>query len=97
MDNLLSVEEVRNFLEVKEEELQKWVQKGKLQAYKIGGTYLRFRKEDVLALHQELHPSKKANFSIPFFARIGDFWKFNNFYILSLLLIGVLLFIVIRS
>ena len=97
MDNLLSLEEVKGLLEVEDEALNQLLQQGKLQAYKIGGAYLRFRKDDVLTLKQELYPSKKTRLSIPWFARFRDFWRFNNFYILSLLLIGILFLIVIRS
>ena len=97
MNNLLSPEEVKQFLEVEEKDLDQFVTKGRLHAYRIGGTYLRYRKEEVLNLRQELHPGQKANLSIPWYARVRDFWRFNNFYILSLLLIAVLFFVVVRS
>jgi hypothetical protein len=97
VDSLLSSEEVKTFLEVQEPELDQLVQKGRLQAYKIGGAYLRFRKDEVLALRQELHPSKKRKLSPSWGARLGDFWRFNNFYILSLLAIGILFLVLVRS
>lgn len=97
MNNLLSPEEVKRFLEVDEKDLDQFVNKGRLHAYKIGGTYLRYRKEDVLTLKQELHPGQKTRLSIPWQARVRDFWRFNNFYILSLLLIAILFFVVVRS
>lgn len=96
MNNLLSPEEVRRFLLIEESYLQQLVQKGRLHAYKVGGTYLRFRKEEVLTLKQELYPEKKTSPSISWFLRIRDFWRFNNFYILSLLLIAFLFFVAIR-
>jgi len=97
VDNLLSIEEVKSFLGVEDPELNQLVQVGKLHAYKIGGTYLRFRKEEVLSLKQEYPSGKKPRISLPWFVRMRDFWRFNNFYILSLVLIAVLFFIVIRS
>ena len=97
MNNLLSLEEVKSFLEAEEGQVDRFIQRGKLHAYKIGGTYLRFRKEEVLTLKQELHPDKRNSLSIPWFVRIREFWKFNNFYIISLLLITVLFVIVLRS
>ena len=97
MDNLLSLEEVKHFLEVEDGELDRFVRLGKLHIYKIGGTYLRFRKEEVLTLKQDFHAGKKSKLSVPWFVRLRDFWRFNNFYILSLFLIAVLFFLAIRS
>lgn len=97
MNNMLTLEEVRNFLELEEAELEKYVKQGKLHAYKIGGTYLRFRKEEVLNLRSEVQPRKfKPPVRPSLFARIGDFWRFNNFYILSLLLVMALILLVSR-
>lgn len=97
MDSLLSSEEVKAFLEIQDPQLHQFVQKGKLQAYKIGGSYLRFRKDEVLALRQELYPTRRTKLSTPWLARIGNFWRFNNFYILSLLVIVILFLVVARS
>ncbi len=97
MNNLLSSEEVKRFLELEDQDLNGLIELGKLQAYKIGGSYLRFRKEDVLNLKHEFHATRQPSRTIPWFARLWDFWRFNNFYILSLLLIAILFFIVVRS
>lgn len=97
MNNLLSSEEVKHFLEVQDGDLDRFIHKGKLHAYKIGGTYLRFRKEEVLSLRQELHPGKKGGIAIPWYVRLLDFWKLNNFYIISLVLIAALFYFVTRS
>lgn len=87
MNNLLSPEETRQFLRISSEDLDGFVKSGKLQAYKISGQYLRFRKEDVLHLKETVfknreHPVKQNNF----FGRVRDFWKFNNFYIVAFLI-----------
>ena len=96
MNNLLSAEEVKRYLEIEEPDLNGLVDLGKLHAYKIGGTYLRFRKEEVLNLKSEFSFGKRTGLSMPWFVRIRDFWRFNNFYILSLLFIALLFFLVIR-
>lgn len=96
MDNLLSLEEVKRFLEIEEPDLQHLIQQRKLNAYKIGGSYVRFRKEEVLTLKQARHPHQKSKSSISWTSRVGDFWRFNNFYILSLLLIVFLFYVVMR-
>lgn len=97
MNNLLSAEEVKRFLEIEEPDLNGLVELGKLHAYKIGGTYLRFRKEEILNVKQEFQAGKKSSISVPWFVKILDFWRFNNFYILSLLFIALIFFIVVRS
>lgn len=97
MDNLLSTEEVKRFLEVEDPDLDGLIQLGKLHAYKIGGTYLRFRKDEVLTVKQELFSGKKNKPGISAFSRLRDFWRFNNFYILSLVLIAILFFFLVRS
>lgn len=87
MNNLLSPEETRQFLRVSTEELDGFVKSGKLQAYRISGQYLRFRKEDVLHLKETVFAGRenpvKQN---TFWGRLRDFWKFNNFYIVGLLI-----------
>lgn len=92
MNSMLTLEEVKNFLEIESEILEKFLNEGKLHAYKIGGTYLRFRKEEVMNLKVEIKPRKRPlSPNVSFFARIRDFWKFNNFYILSILLVVLLI------
>ena len=91
MNNMLTTEEVKNFLDVDQPVFDKFLKDGKLHAYKIGGTYLRFRKEDVLNLRAQLTPKKPLHGKISLAARLGDFWRFNNFYIVSLLIaLGVI-------
>lgn len=97
MNNLLTVEEVRSFLEINQDELDQFIRRGKLQSYKIGGTYLRFRKEDVLNLRLEVMPKRALHSKPPLGARLADFWRFNNFYIISLVVIGLALYLVIAA
>ncbi len=88
MNNMLSLEEVKSFLEVDHSEIEKYLKTGKLHAYKIGGTYLRFRKEEVLSLRSELIPAKKKSGPKKSFLTIlSDFWAFNNFYIIALMVV----------
>lgn len=97
MNNMLTLEEVKNFLEIEQQEVEKYVTQGKLHAYKIGGTYIRFRKEEVLNLRFESLPKKgKSSNPVSTGSRLGDFWRFNNFYIISLLVVVALAYIVIR-
>ena len=98
MNNMLTIEEVKNFLEIEQDELEKYLKNGKLRVYKIGGTYVRFRKEEVLNLRSELLPRKsKGHPHASLGSRLVDFWRFNNFYIISLLIVAALALIVARS
>lgn len=97
MNNLLTLEEVKNYLEVEQDEVEKSLKQGRLHAYKIGGTYLRFRKEEVLNLRLELQGKKpKSGNRPPLIARFSDFWRFNNFYIVSLALVLMIVWVIVR-
>ena len=96
MNNMLTAEEVKNFLEVDQPALDGFLKQGKLSAYKIGGTYVRFRKDDVLNLRAQLIPKKISGKGISLGARLGDFWRFNNFYIISLLIAMAVIWAVVR-
>lgn len=94
MNSMLTLEEVKNFLQVSQDEVEALLKNGRLNAYKIGGSYIRFRKEEVEALRQERMPAKNRTGSRGIFSRVADIWRFNNFYIVSAILIGVLIFLV---
>lgn len=98
MNSLLSAEEARLFLRISPEDLDEFIKSGKLQAYKISGKYLRFRKEDILHLKETAlagreFPVKQNNF----WGRLRDFWKFNNFYIIGVLIVAGLLYWLVRG
>lgn len=98
MNNMLTYEEVKNFLEIEQGALEKYLKQGKLKAYKIGGTYVRFRKEEVLNLRYEAAPPKsKLREKTSLWAKIAEFWRFNNFYIVSILIVAALIVLVART
>ncbi len=87
---LLTEEEVEHYLGVKPEDVQQLMKKGKLTAYRLGGTYLRFQKEEVLAIKngRKFRPPDELKRSP--IDKFKDFWKFYNFYILSSILVLLL-------
>jgi len=88
LNNMLTLEEVKSYLDIEQKELEDYLSRGKLHAYKIGGTYLRFRKEDVINLRYQIQsPRLKAPAPKTMVSAAGDFWRFNNFYILSILIV----------
>jgi len=96
MNNMLTLEEVKNFLETNENQVEKWLKEGKLHAYKIGGTYLRFRKEEVMNLRFDVLPQKHKPASPSAFSRVRDFWRFNNFYIISIFFVGMVIYLILK-
>jgi hypothetical protein len=85
---MLTLDEVKNFLEVEQQVIEKFIKDEVLHAYKIGGVYIRFRKEEVLGLKYDvLLKKKKTGASGSFGQQLLDFWRFNNFYIISVLII----------
>ena len=54
-DKLYTIEEAAIILGVPEDRIKKLVDSGNLPAYKIGGRFLRFRKEQIEAIRYEIH------------------------------------------
>ena len=53
-EKLLSIREVSEHLKISEEEVKRLVDIGEIPAYRIGGTFLRFRKEQIDAIRNEI-------------------------------------------
>lgn len=97
MNNMLTLEEVKKYLEVEQQEIERYIREGALHAYKVGGVYIRFRKEEVLNLKYDvLLKTRKLLSPISWGQRLLDFWKFNNFYIISLLVVAVVAYWFLR-
>lgn len=65
-EKLLTIREVAEHLKVSEDEVKRLVDIGEIPAYRIGGSFLRFRKEQLDAIQREIdevetsEPEKKA-------------------------------------
>lgn len=53
-EKLLTIREVAENLRISEEEVKRLVDIGEIPAYRIGGTFLRFRKEQIDAIKNEI-------------------------------------------
>jgi len=53
-EKLLTIKEVADYLKLSEEEIKRLVDIGEIPAYRIGDTFLRFRREQVDAVRQEV-------------------------------------------
>ena len=60
-EHLLNIKEVADYLGVSEEEVKRLVDIGELPAYKIGDSFLRFRKEQVDAVKSEVGDVEKQD------------------------------------
>lgn len=95
-NGFMSLKEAMHFLDVDQAEIEEFVRTHKLHAYKFGGSYLRFKKDELLRLKHDLHKEEKKEET---FVDVEvkkkswlNFWTYNNFYILSALLLTGLLF-----
>lgn len=99
-DKLLTVRDVSLLLGITEKEVVDLAESGQIPAYKVGGVYLRFKKEQI----QQFKNSGKAQSAktytpneYKFKDKLSDFFYFNDFYILAGLIIAFLLFIIYRG
>ncbi len=98
-EKLLTVRDVSSVLGISEKEVLDLAEKGALPAYKVGGVYLRFKKEQVLEFKKStgavsLKHNVVQEYSVK--DRISDFFYFNDFYIFAALIIFLLVVIIFR-
>ena len=91
-ERLLTTREASQLLGISEKEIIELANQGKIPAYRVGGEFLRFRQEEILKIKNKF---KKASYSWK--EKISDFFYFNDFYIISLILISLLLWIIFKS
>ncbi len=99
-EKLLTVREVSSILGISEKEVLDLAASGAIPAYKIGGVYLRFKKEQIMGFVKHAHPvlsKPKISVNYPFKDRIKDFIYFNDFYILTFFIILLLLLLIFRG
>lgn len=95
---LLTVREVSSILGITEREVLDLAEDGSIPAYKIGGVYLRFKKEQIDEFKKKTKVSKTAVFDQYSFAdKISDFFYYNDFYILSGLIVVIMLYIIFQG
>jgi len=101
-EKLITVRDVSLILGISEKEVLDLAESGKIPAYKIGGVYLRFKSDQIDEFRRKADSAylpKKNN--IPqqrlLKDRISDFLYFNDFYLLSALIILAILLIIFRG
>ncbi|MCX7927936.1 MAG: helix-turn-helix domain-containing protein [Candidatus Omnitrophica bacterium] len=96
-DKLLTVREVAQILKCSEKEVIDLAEEGKIPAYKIGGQYLRFQRQQIEEFKQKQPIVLSSLKQESLWDKLIDFFYFNDFYIVSALIIILLFFIIIRS
>ncbi len=100
-EKLLTIRDVSIILGVSEKEVIDLAETGQIPAYKIGGIYLRFKRQQIDEFRKRRNPAsslQKASlekYSLK--EKIDDFFYFNDFYILSAVLILLILLIILRG
>lgn len=99
-EKLLTVREVSVILGVTEKDVLDLAENGTIPGYKIGGLYLRFKKEQVDQYRESRHyraPEAIKDEPVGIGSRFKDFLYFNDFYIFSSILIILLAYLVYRG
>lgn len=99
-EKLLTIRDVSLILGISEKEVIDLAESGKIPAYKIGGVYLRFKREQIEEFRRSPgHPTKhQAHLpKYPLKERLSDFFYFNDFYVLASLIIILMLIIIFRG
>jgi excisionase family DNA binding protein len=97
-EKLLTVREVSLILGITEKEVMDLAESGQVPAYKVGGVFLRFKREQIMQLKKKFPSAYDVDSDstlYPLRDKINDFFYFNDFYILAILLIILLLGIII--
>lgn len=97
-EKLLTIRDVSSILGISEKEVIERSEKGEIPAYKVGGVYLRFKKDQVERLtHASRRKEARARSGYSTGEWLRDFFYFYDFYILSAILIVVLLVIITQG
>lgn len=96
LKKFLTSNEAASYLGISEAELNELVAKDILPIYKIGGIYTRFKVDELesyrrkgVTLYSKKHLTNAGD-------TIKDFFYFNDFYIISSMLIIIILYIIFK-
>ena len=91
----ITVRETAQIMAVSEKKVMDLIESGNLQAYKIADQFLRLKRNEVVNMISSGQViSENIAHSYTSGERVRDFFYFNDFYLISLGIIGVLLYII---
>src|SRR5580698_10173738 len=91
----ITVRETAQILAVSEKKVMDLIEGGKLQAYRIADQFLRLKRNEVvnmLSTGEVVSESVAHGYTSA--ERVRDFFYFNDFYMIAIAIIGVLLYII---
>ena len=97
-EKLLSTREVSHILGISEKDVIDLARSKLIPHFRVAGEFLRFKREDMF----RIKPAIKRKYNLPEKKRRGlekikDFFYFNDFYIVSTLIIIALLWVIIKD
>lgn len=94
----MTVRDVAMMLNVSEKDVLDLAGSGAIPTYKIGGVYLRFKRQEIedFKRNSRKHSQEAPHEKYSLAEKISDFFYFNDFYILSLLIIAIIIFIIFK-
>lgn len=97
-EKLLTIREAALLLGVSEKDIIDLAEKGRIPAYKIGGVYLRFKRQQLEDYKRKFltHLNLDSGEKYTVMEKISDFFYFNDFYILAALIIVLILVIIFQ-
>ena len=91
----ITVRETAQILAVSEKKVMDLIESGHIQAYKIADQFLRLKRNEVVnMLSSGQVVSENVAHSYSSGERVHDFFYFNDFYLIALVVIGILLYII---
>lgn len=91
----ITVRETAQILAVSEKKVMDLIESGKLQAYKIADQFLRLKRNEVVnMLSSGQVVSENITHKYTPAERVSDFFYFNDFYLVSFVIIAILLYII---
>lgn len=89
-EGLITEEEVKSYLKIDSPEIEQLIRRGKLTAYRVGGSFVRYRKDEVIAIRSGRKFRLPDQFERNWFDKVRDFSNFYGIYILLTILIVTL-------
>lgn len=99
-EKLLTIREASVILGISEKEVIELAEDQTLPAYKIGGVYLRFKRQQIESYRKTIkakHPPRHKERGGSAADAVRDFFYFNDFYILSGIIIAAILLVILRG
>ena len=94
-EKLLTLEEAARRLNLPADDVEAMIRQGKLASFRLGGSLLRVRLRDVEAMLGPPRPPVRKRTGGTLWERVIDFFYFNDFYIVVLVLLLTLLAIIL--